>query len=107
MAYKNNTETFYKEIINKVCSKVKEDFHNEGIGEDVLQEMNKVKDFFKIEVWNDKLMHLGIFQRISFMIHPGMGDSYSGLSTRYPLDRPMVHNINTSHIAANRILKLK
>ena len=47
MSYKNNTEIFYKEIINKVCTKVKEDFHNEGIGEDVLQDMNKVTKFVK------------------------------------------------------------
>ena len=47
MSYKNNTELFYKEVMNKVCSKVKEDFHNEGIGEDVLQDMNKVLELIK------------------------------------------------------------
>ena len=47
MSYKNNTEIFYKEIINKVCNRVKEDFHNEGIGEDVLQDMNKVINILK------------------------------------------------------------
>ncbi len=39
---KNNTEIFYKEIINKVCDRVKEEFLNEGVAEDVLSELKKV-----------------------------------------------------------------
>jgi hypothetical protein len=41
-AYKNNTETFYREIIHKVCEAVKEDFLNEGVSEDVISELKKV-----------------------------------------------------------------
>jgi hypothetical protein len=40
--YKTNTESFYKEIINKVCESVKEDFLNEGITEDILIELKRV-----------------------------------------------------------------
>jgi hypothetical protein len=43
MSYnKNNTEQFYRDIIQKVYESVKEDFQNEGIGEDVLMDMKKV-----------------------------------------------------------------
>lgn len=45
---KNNTELFYKEIINKVCERVKEEFLNEGVAEDVLSEMKKVFNFINI-----------------------------------------------------------
>ena len=40
---RNNTENFYREIITKVCDQVKEEFHNEGVGEDVIQELRRVK----------------------------------------------------------------
>jgi hypothetical protein len=40
--YRNNTENFYRDIIQKVCNHVKEDFHNEGIGEDVIQDLSRV-----------------------------------------------------------------
>lgn len=40
---KNNTEMFYKDIINKVCERVKEEFLNEGVAEDVLSELKRVK----------------------------------------------------------------
>ena len=39
---KNNTELFYKDIINKLCERVKEEFLNEGVAEDVLTELKKV-----------------------------------------------------------------
>ena len=42
-SYKNNTEAFYRDVIQKVYENVKEEFHNEGIGEDVLMELKKVK----------------------------------------------------------------
>lgn len=45
---KNNTEIFYKEIINKVCERVKEEFLNEGVAEDVLSELKKVLSKFEI-----------------------------------------------------------
>ncbi len=41
-AHKNNTEAFYRDIINKVCDAVKEEFLNEGISEDVIGELRKV-----------------------------------------------------------------
>ena len=37
-----NTETFYREIIAKVTEKMKEEYNNEGIGEDTLLLMKKV-----------------------------------------------------------------
>ncbi len=40
--HKNNTEAFYRDIINKVCDAVKEEFLNEGISEDVIGELRKV-----------------------------------------------------------------
>lgn len=39
---KNNTEAFYRDVIQKVCEAVKEDFLNEGISEDVISELRKV-----------------------------------------------------------------
>ena len=42
-SYKNSTEVFYKEIIGKVCSAIKEEFHNENVGEDVILELSRVK----------------------------------------------------------------
>jgi hypothetical protein len=50
---KNNTEGFYKDIINKVSDRVKEEFLNEGVAEDVLSEMKKI--------WIEKLVGIGIF----------------------------------------------
>ncbi len=41
-SHRYNTEQIYKDIISKVCLQVKEDFHNEGIGEDVIQDMARV-----------------------------------------------------------------
>ena len=38
----NNTENIYKEIILKLCDHVKEDFLNEAISENVLNEMKNV-----------------------------------------------------------------
>ena len=43
---KNNTESFYKDIINKLCDRVKEEFLNEGVAEDVLSELKKVNLIF-------------------------------------------------------------
>ena len=43
-SYRSNTETFYREIIQKVSNQVKEDFHNEGIGEDVIQDLIRVNN---------------------------------------------------------------
>jgi hypothetical protein len=40
--HKNNTENFYREIINKVCENVKEEFINEGVTEDILIELKRV-----------------------------------------------------------------
>lgn len=37
-----NTESYYREIIHKVCENIKEEFLNEGIAEDVIAEMKKV-----------------------------------------------------------------
>ena len=71
-SYRNNTENFYREIIQKVCNQVKEDFHNEGVGEDVIQDLSRVINLNKIESWSDKLTQMGIFQRIPFVIRPGM-----------------------------------
>lgn len=49
--YKNNsTENFYREVINRVCETVKEDFMNEGIAEDVLSELKKVYFFNCLEL---------------------------------------------------------
>ena len=42
MSYKGSTETFYREIINKVTEKMKDEYNNEGIGEDTLVLMKKV-----------------------------------------------------------------
>ena len=42
----NNTEMIYREIIQKLCDHVKEDFLNEGIAEHVLNEMKTVKIHF-------------------------------------------------------------
>lgn len=42
---KNNTEIFYREIMHKVLESVKEDFMNEGIGEDVLLELKRVIEY--------------------------------------------------------------
>ena len=42
MSYKGSTETFYREIINKVTEKMKDECNNEGIGEDTLILMKKV-----------------------------------------------------------------
>jgi hypothetical protein len=39
----NSTENFYREIINRVCDAVKDEFLNESIPEDVLIEMKKVR----------------------------------------------------------------
>jgi hypothetical protein len=39
---RNNTENFYRDIINKLCESVKEDFISEGMGEDVVMELKKV-----------------------------------------------------------------
>jgi hypothetical protein len=47
-SYRSNTETFYREIIQKVSNQVKEDFHNEGIGEDVIQDLIRVNIFIKL-----------------------------------------------------------
>jgi hypothetical protein len=48
---KNNTEMFYKDIINKLCDRVKEEFLNEGVAEDVLSELKRVKFYFlKIKI---------------------------------------------------------
>ena len=41
----NNTETFYREIINKLTEKMKDEYNNEGIGEDTLLLMKKVYHF--------------------------------------------------------------
>ncbi len=41
-AHKNKTEAFYREIIQKVCEAVKEDFLNEGLSEDVIIDLKKV-----------------------------------------------------------------
>ena len=43
-SHKNNTESFYREIIHKVCENVKEDFLNEGVDEDTLSELKRVKN---------------------------------------------------------------
>jgi hypothetical protein len=48
-AHKNNTENFYRDIIQKVCEAVKEDFLNEGISEDVICELRKV-DFAYLDM---------------------------------------------------------
>mgnify|MGYP002145878514 CR=1 FL=1 len=50
-AHKNNTETFYRDIIQKVCEAVKEDFLNEGISEDVISELRKVDFAYLDMVW--------------------------------------------------------
>ena len=42
MSYKGSTETFYREIINKVTEKMKDEYNNEGIGEDTSILMKKV-----------------------------------------------------------------
>lgn len=42
MSHKGNTETFYREIMSKVIEKMKEDFNNEGISEDILNQLKKV-----------------------------------------------------------------
>lgn len=42
-SHRNNTEAFYRDIIQKVYENVKEEFQNEGIGEDVLMELKRVK----------------------------------------------------------------
>jgi hypothetical protein len=39
---RNNTENFYRDIMNKLCENIKEDFMSEGISEDVILEMKKV-----------------------------------------------------------------
>jgi TolB-like protein len=39
---RNNTENFYREIINKLTENIKEDFIAEGISEDVIMELKKV-----------------------------------------------------------------
>jgi hypothetical protein len=39
---RNNTENFYKDIMNKLCEAIKEDFISEGFGEDVVMELKKV-----------------------------------------------------------------
>jgi hypothetical protein len=39
---KNNTEIFYKDVINKVCERVKEEFLNEGVPEEVISELKSV-----------------------------------------------------------------
>jgi hypothetical protein len=42
-AYKTtSTEIFYKEIINRVCESVKDEFTNEGIAEDIISDLKKV-----------------------------------------------------------------
>ena len=67
---RNNTESFYREVIQKVCDQVKEDFHNEGVGEDVIQDLKKVKFQINIEIWIDKLIQNGIFQKVpNFVIY--------------------------------------
>lgn len=58
---KNNTEVFYKDIINKVCERVKEEFLNEGVAEDVLSELKKVISILTKKVWIEKLIREGIF----------------------------------------------
>ncbi len=45
MSNKNNTEAFYKDIIQKLCEAVKEDFLNEGISEDAILELRKVYSY--------------------------------------------------------------
>ena len=54
-------------------------------------------------MWSDKLIQLGIFQRISFMIKPGVSETYGGL-TRYPAERQVMpfNNLTTQMISANR-----
>ena len=42
MSNKGKTETFYREIINKLPEKMKDEYNNEGIGEDTLLLMKKV-----------------------------------------------------------------
>lgn len=45
MSHKGNTETFYREIISKLTEKMKDEYNNEGIGEDTLLLMKKVLYF--------------------------------------------------------------
>ena len=45
MSHKGNTETFYREIINKLTETMKDGYNNEGIGEDTLLLMKKVYHF--------------------------------------------------------------
>ena len=45
MSHKGNTERFYREIINKLTEKMKDEYNNEGIGEDTLLLMKKVYHF--------------------------------------------------------------
>jgi hypothetical protein len=46
----NSTETIYREIINKLCDLVKEDFLNEGIPEHVMNEMKSVLESVHLEL---------------------------------------------------------
>ena len=46
----NSTETIYREIINKLCDLVKEDFLNEGIPEHVMNEMKSVLKSIHLEL---------------------------------------------------------
>lgn len=48
MSHKGSTETFYREIINKVTEKMKDEYNNEGIGEDTLLLMKTVCYFNNI-----------------------------------------------------------
>lgn len=48
MSHKGTTETFYREIINKVIEKMRADFNNELIPEDNLTALKNVKILSKL-----------------------------------------------------------
>ena len=66
----NNTEQFYKEIINKVINQSKEHFAQYNINEEVLLELKRVRItiiFIVLlttvsKIWSEKLIMKGIFQ---------------------------------------------
>jgi hypothetical protein len=59
---RNNTEAFYKDIINKLCEGIKEDFISEGYSEDNILDLKKVR-LTLTQSWEEKLRQCGIFQQ--------------------------------------------
>jgi hypothetical protein len=54
-------------------------------------------------MWSEKLIHLGLFQRIPFMIRPGMGDAYQGMM-KYPMDMNRGTMLNYNNLTNSTLI---